>query len=476
MNALSAGSGGMTVLTPEGIEQIIKAAKTILLETGTRFLDGRSLDIMKTLGAKVDATGLVKIPADLVDRALASAPRPVTIYDREGREALVLGGRNIYFGSLTNGFQYLDPNTKQTVPLGKAHEAVMVRLTDALPNLDYAMNSGTLCDCGHPFPGAEALAIVAENTTKPIGFTTNDFDNCREAVAVAAALAGGEEALAAKPFVIHYAEPISPLVHSADSCRKVMFLAEKSVPLTYTPYIMMGGTGPMSFASALALAHAEMFAGLVLHQGVRPGAPFIMGAMPSYLEMRHSIGVMGAPELHLLVAASAEVARHLDLPFFGTAGCSDAATVDLQAAAEAAMSIMSSLLSPANLVHDLGLMGHGESTSPEMLVLCDELIGMLAPFRRGIDVSEKTLATEVINQVGPGGHFLTHRHTLANFRLLSFSRLMDRSRTFLGTTLGQRLKAETLRLIETHQPRPLSPEKAALLAAFREKWRRAERR
>jgi trimethylamine--corrinoid protein Co-methyltransferase len=347
----------------------------------------------------------------------------------------------------------------------------MVRLTDALPHIHYAMNSGTLCDCEHGYPGAEAFAIVYENTTKPIGFTTNDFDSCVEAVEMAATLAGGTEQLASRPFLVHYAEPISPLVHNADSCRKLMFLAEKSVPVTYTPYTMMGGTGPMDFAAALSMVTAEIMAGLVLHQAVRPGAPFIMGGMPSYLEMRHSIGVMGAPELHMLVAAEAEISNYLGFPFFGTAGCSDARTIDLQAASEGTMSIMSALMSKANLIHDLGLMGHGESTSPEMLVLSDELIGMLYPFRKGIEVNDKTLAHNVIAEVGPGGHFLTHKHTVSNFRMLSFSKLMDRSRTFMDGTLGKRLKRTTLELLENHQPKSLEETKGEIIAAFRARWR-----
>lgn len=461
----------MTLLTPEQIDQIIAAAKKILAEIGTKYLDDQALKYLKGLGLTPADDGLVMIPGDVIDRALASAPKGVMIYDRDGNPAMDLSAGHIYFGSLTNGFKYLDPATDQELPLGKKEEAAMVRLSDALPHIHYAMNSGTLCDCEHGYPGAEAFAVVYENTTKPIGFTTNDFDSCVEAVELAAALAGGPEALAAKPFLIHYAEPISPLVHNADSCRKLMFLAERSVPVTYTPYTMMGGTGPMDFAAALAMVTAEILAGLVLHQAVRLGAPFIMGGMPSYLEMRHSIGVMGAPELHMLVAAEAEISHYLGFPFFGTAGCSDARTVDLQAASEGTMSIMSALLSKANLIHDLGLMGHGESTSPEMLVLSDELIGMLHPFRRGIEVNEKTLARDVIAEVGPGGHFLTHKHTMSNFRKLSFSKLMDRTRTFMDSPFTERLKKTTLDLIEKHQPQPLEDHKAQIIAGFRQKWR-----
>ena len=470
MKDVSPGSGAMTLLTPDQIEQIIAAAKKILAEIGTKYLDDKAIKYLKDLGLAPADDGLVKITAPVIDRALASAPKGVMIYDRDGQPAMDLSAGHIYFGSLTNGFKYLDPAGGQELPLGRKEEAAMVRLSDALPHIHYAMNSGTLCDCEHGYPGAEAFAIVYENTTKPIGFTTNDFDSCVEAVELASALAGGPEALAAKPFLVHYAEPISPLVHNADSCRKLMFLAEKSVPVTYTPYTMMGGTGPMDFAAALSMVTAEILAGLVLHQAVNPGAPFIFGGMPSYLEMRHSIGVMGAPELHMLVAAEAEISHYLGFPFFGTAGCSDARTVDLQAAAEGTMSIMSALLSKANLIHDLGLMGHGESTSPEMLVLSDELIGMLHPFRRGIEVSEKTLAHQVIAEVGPGGHFLTHKHTMSNFRMLSFSKLLDRTRTFMDGTLGKRLKQTTLALLENHQSKPLEDEKAEIIAAFRAKW------
>ncbi|MDR2386157.1 MAG: trimethylamine methyltransferase family protein [Deltaproteobacteria bacterium] len=471
MSVRGRGFGGMSLLSTGDIELILGAAKKILSQTGCKFLDPDSVEILRGLGAKVEDSGRTFIWPEMVDQALSMAPKSIAVYDRVGKMAMELGGEEIYFGSLTNGFKYLDPMTDRAVTLNKEHERAMVRLTDALANIDYAMNSGTLGDCEHGYPGAEALAIVAENTTKPIGFTTNDFESCREAVALAEALVGGAEKLGERPFIIHYAEPISPLVHSLEACLKLKFFAQKAIPITYTPYVMMGGTGPMSFAAVLAQVFAEMLAGLVLHQAVRPGAPFIMGGMPAYLEMRHSIGVMGAPELHLLIAASAEVAKSLKLPFFGTAGCSDSPVLDLQAAAEVTMSLMSALLSPAHLIHDLGLMGHGESTSPATLVLCDELIGLLAPFRKGLVVNEKTLALEVIDQVGPGGHFLTHQHTLANFRLLTFSKLLDRTRTFLGTTLDERIRAKTTELLRTHKPEPLTQEQAVIMADFRAKWR-----
>jgi trimethylamine--corrinoid protein Co-methyltransferase len=160
---------------------------------------------------------------------------------------------------------------------------------------------------------------------------------------------------------------------------------------------------------------------------------------------------------------------------FGTAGCTDAKSVDQQAAIEAALSCYAAAVSGANLVHDIGLVDHADMVSPEMMVLCDEIIGMTRRACAGIEVGEDSLATDLIDRVGPGGNYLTEGHTLAHFREMWFPSLMDRTRVGASESQGrasfsERLNAKTRAILATHRPEPLPPDAQKELTMLVRRW------
>jgi trimethylamine--corrinoid protein Co-methyltransferase len=217
------------------------------------------------------------------------------------------------------------------------------------------------------------------------------------------------------------------LTHPLESTEKLAISAANRIPVVYMPYCMMGGTAPMSFAGALAQCNAEALGGLVIHQLVSEGAPFIYGAMPSIMDMQTTIGSYGAVEFHLLVAAASELVAHYGLPFYGTAGCTDAKTLDPQAVAETTMEIFSTLLSRANLIHDVGVSNHCNGVNPELVVLCDEIIEMLKHYTQGVPVDDDTLCLELIEKVGPTGAYLEEDHTFENFSRVFYSGIFTRA-------------------------------------------------
>jgi trimethylamine--corrinoid protein Co-methyltransferase len=190
----------------------------------------------------------------------------------------------------------------------------------------------------------------------------------------------------------------------------------------------------------------------------------IIGGVVSILDMATTILSYGAPEMTLLSAAMTNLAQYLKLPMFSTAGCSDAKTLDQQAAIESALSIAVAGLSGANLIHDVGYLESGLDGSFEMLVMSDEIISMVKRILRGVVVDAEHLALDAITRVGPGGHFLADEHTLTHFRT-EFWRpeLLDRSNwdTWVengSKTLGTRVHEKVLDLIENYQPAPMTPE------------------
>jgi trimethylamine--corrinoid protein Co-methyltransferase len=201
-----------------------------------------------------------------------------------------------------------------------------------------------------------------------------------------------------------------------ESTEKLFISATNKIPVVYMPYSMMGGTAPLSIAAALTQNNAEILAGVVITQAVNEGAPMIYGSMPTIFDMQTTIGSYGAPEFHKSIAAASELANYYNLPFYGTAGCSDAKTIDPQSVAEVQMELFSTILSKANLIHDVGVLDHCNSVAPAMVVLANEMIDQLSAYSKGVEVTEKTLAMDVIKAVGQGGHYLNEKHTLKNFR------------------------------------------------------------
>jgi trimethylamine--corrinoid protein Co-methyltransferase len=273
---------------------------------------------------------------------------------------------------------------------------------------------------------------------------------------------GGESALRANPIAIHYAEPISPLIHSPMGLRKLLFCADHHLPVVYVSGMSAGATTPATLAGGLALGSAECLSGLVIHQLASPGAPFIYGANVSVIDMGTMGYVYGGPEFPLTNAALADMARYYRLPVWGLAGASDAKCLDAQAGMEAMLSVLMAVLSRGNLVHDVGYIEQGLTSSMEMVTVVDEMVAMARMIFRGIPTDREHTAVDVIDEVGPGGQFLDSEHTARFFRTDHFlTRLLDRNpfdtwQRNGSKTLEDRANEKVREILATYQPAPLS--------------------
>jgi trimethylamine--corrinoid protein Co-methyltransferase len=311
-------------------------------------------------------------------------------------------------------------------------------------------------------------------TEKPLVFCCKDVNSVRDIYEMALLITGGENRFQQAPNIVHYSEPISPLLYYDPAVDKILFCAENGIPLINYPAPQGGSTAPATMAGEVVQGSAESLSGLVLTQLARPGAPFIYGAFATVMDMKTTVFSYGAPEMSLMVAAMAQMAQHYRLPFFGTAGCSDAKFPDAQAAAEAAFSCLSSALTGANLVHDSGWLDHGSVASPAYMVLVNEVLDMVNQYTAGILVNQETVALDLIDSVGPGGHFLHELHTLDHFRQVWYSKLFDRSihAQWLnrgGKHFEQRLQELTAEVMK-HEPVPLPAEVLTELEHMAQTW------
>ena len=451
----------MRMLSEAQCRTIHSASLEILRRTGVRVYHDAALELLRASDALISDDNLVRFPAGLVEWALDRAPSRIALCRRGSDEVVApLEGRKVHFGTGSDCLNYLDPRTGERRKFTAEDVVDCIRLVDALPELDFCMSMGIPADLETDNPYRWQFARMVEHTSKPIVFVCDDRADCEAIAAMAAAAAGGMDALRINPTLLLYSEPSTPLKHSETATGKLLYMAEQALPIVHSPAPMMGGTAPVTMAGGLALGNAEVLSSLVIHQLKNPGAPFVYGSGLHHLDMKTTISVYSAPEFELARVAVAEMGRFYDLPTWGYAGHSDSCVMDEQAAADATFSVFASLLAGSNLVHDVGYLEAGLTTSPEMIVFTAEMITMLRRFMSGVSLDAGALALDVIHAVGPGGEFLSTDHTMAHFREFWEPTLFNRKRVddwmeAGGKRLGDRLRERTLAIMDEHEPEPL---------------------
>ncbi len=441
------------------LERIHHASLEILDHTGVYLYDQEALDLLKKAGVKIVEGNKVFIHPGLVEWALSIAPRRVVLCDRHGRRALPLERNNVFFGPGSDCPYILDHRT------GERRSGVLqdivegIRICDASPNIDFLMSLFIASDIkDQDSADRYQMRAMLMNSVKPILFVTTQFAGCVDVVKMAEAVAGGEEDLRRNPICACYINVSGPLRHNADSLQKLLYLAGRGLPTTYSPVVLRGVNGPVTLAGAIALANAGELVGLVLAQLKREGAPVIHGGgYHDLFDMRTMVGVYESPEGR---NGRAELAHYYGLPVFGLAGDSDSKLPDEQAAAEAALSLLIESLYGVNLIHDVGYLESGKCNSLEQLVICDEIINYVKRFMQGVEVSQETLALDLIHQVGDQGDYLGSNHTRRHYREDWYPRLFDRAahetwKNAGGKSLRERANERVNFILEHHQPEPL---------------------
>lgn len=450
----------LSMLSPQNCLQLHEASCSILKQTGVRVFSEEGLDLFKTAGAQIDKD-LVKISPSLVEWALAAVPSSFKLHQRGSDEAaLIMDGTEVYFGTGSDTFRYLDPKTGDRRDYRLQDVADCIRLCDALPEIGFVMSVGVPRDVPAERYYRHQFATMLRSTTKPIVFVCDDLADIEAIGAMAAAAAGGMKKLSKYPSILHYSEPTTPLQHSQEATDKLLYCARHRIPVTHSPAPMMGGTAPITLAGAVALGNAEMLSSLVLHQLQQPGAPFLYGHGVHHLDMKEMISVYGAPEFQVARVMAGEMGRFYHMPVWGYSGHSDSKVPDGQAAVDLQFSVLVALMAKTNLNHDVGYLESGLTGSPEMMVLADEVISMNRRFMEGVRIDEESLALGPIADVGPGGEFLSHAHSMAHWREFWLPQVFDRQRLAPweeqgSKDLNARLREKTLAIMSSHQVSPL---------------------
>jgi trimethylamine--corrinoid protein Co-methyltransferase len=447
---------------------IHNAALEILQKTGFKMEHRVALEMLADAGSQVSNQDSVKIPPKMVEQALDSAPKQFALYDQKGNQAMLLANGNYFYGTGSDATFTLDLETGERRRSNLEDVGNFAKLADGLENIDFIMSMSNPADAPIEEIYVHAFAEMVKNTNKPVLFIADSGRDIARIHQMACLVAGGEKELEQKPFILNYSEAISPLHFPENVMEKLIFCAKKKIPICLPSGSNAGGGAPVTLAGAMALGIAENLVGLVVHQLAGKGSPFLFGPNVSTLDMKSSIVSYGGPEWSLTQAALADMRDELyGLPIWAYAGASDAKVMDAQAGAEAMFSIITAMLSRANIIHDVGFLEYGNTSSLEMVTMANELIAMSRFFTGGIDINQETLALETIERVvrgGPGSIFLMDDHTFEHFMQAQFlPKLLDRSRYDSweesgATDLYKHCNIEAKRILSEHQVEPKSNE------------------
>lgn len=464
------------VLCDHQIEKLYQATLACMERTGLNVLSPQARDLLAEAGANVDGAR-VRIPPHIIHRAVDAAPQSFQLWGRPVGDARKQDERYsievsspelgqsiadaVHFGPGPTCTYFVDPQTGERRRSRRGDPGLAALVCDALDNLDYVMGLALIDDVTPELSPVYEFADMVVNTAKPVMPWAYSVDNVADIHQIALALAGDEETLRQRPFLALFATFQSPLQHTREELDNVLWAAERGLPVVYLGGGTAGSTAPITGAGALVITLAGMLSGLAIMQLKSPGARVCVGAAPQPMDLRTARPTYGGPEMSLYTAALSDVCRYLRLPFMGTAGASEAKLVDQQAAVESAVQVLLSGLSGSTLVHDVGFLDCADIGSLEMLVMNDEIIAMTRRIVRGIEINDDTLMLDLIDKVGPGGHFLAERETAERCRQEIWTpTLMDRApwEAWVAAgagTMTDRIRTRLQSILRTHQAPPL---------------------
>ncbi|UCD29625.1 MAG: trimethylamine methyltransferase family protein [Planctomycetota bacterium] len=406
-------------LSESDVKKIADSSFEILGKSGVAVYSDSALRAFEAAGARVDAdTRIVRLPRSLVEDAIGSNPSSITLYSRNGEYDCVLEKNRVHYGTGGTAIYVLDPETHQRRPSTTEDIIWNARFVEVLENIHlFTINvfPNEIEDKNHI--DVNRFFHSLNNTAKHVMGGIYSMSGLQHVVRMAEMIAGGADALKAKPFVSFITLMISPFKIDDDYGEMTCYCAEKDLPIVVPTEPLCGTTSPITLAGNVLTHTAETLAGITLVQCVKRGAPGICGSVGSTTNLQTMDHLSGSIERAMINAAVSQMAQYFEIPLYSTGGTTDAKKVDIQAAYESAMSSLLVAMSGANYIHDIaGLMEFDLTVSYEKLVMDNEILGMCQRVLRGIEVNDDTLATELIIEKGPGQDYLAEEHTVRHMR------------------------------------------------------------
>jgi len=414
MNLPNLAQPKINLLSPDQIQFIHHRSLDILVSTGIRVDSDKARQLFNSTEGATLVADRVLISEELVDWAIDSAPPTIEIFNRLGEHVFRIGSSRTRFGIGTTNLFYQDPVTGAIDPFSREHMRISTRLGSALNQFDLISTIGILRDMPPSVADLYAVLEMTANTYKPLVLLASDEELFPKMLDLLVHLHGD---IKAKPFLIPYFNPITPLILNKGTSDKMTEAIKRGLPVIYSNYGMMGMSTPITPAGTLALLNAELLAGLVFSQLVKEGTAIILGSLPATFDMREMHDFY-SPGTILLNIACAEIMAHYNLPHAGTSGSGLGWDADLVAGGWLWLNHLTSLIGKTGMAPFVGG-NHGSKVfSPELVVYADDIIDQARSFSNGFQINDENIGLDEISNTGPGGDFLMSDLTLRKFRSL----------------------------------------------------------
>lgn len=458
-------------LSESDMKHIHETVMRIYEEVGIQICTERGFDLFKDRGAKVsEEKQVVYISPAMFEDLSDLAPSEIVLYGREEKNNIFVGGKRVHFGSGGTALNILDLKAGEKRPSTLQDVRDVSKLLDKLENVHFQVIPVYPNDLPVEKVDVNRFFAALQNTTKHVMGGPYTLEGTKNVISMGEILAGSAEKLRREPFLSLITCVMSPLKIDDTYGEFLMTVAEAGIPLAIPAEPIAGATSPVTIAGTVTNLCCETMGGILLAQLVNPGTPCLFGSVGTGADLRTMGYVSGSVEEGLINAASAQMAQFYGLPFYATAGQSDAKCVDTQAGWEGAITNLLVGMAGANFIHDaMGLLEFCMTASYEKYVIDNEIVGEVMRVLQGIEVNPKTLAFEVTRRVGPGGHFLSEDHTCENMRSEHFiPSVADRNdrETWIKTgrkDTFQRAHEIVLEILKTHSPQPLDPGKEEII-------------
>ncbi len=403
------------------LQRIHGATVRVLEHTGVRVLEPEAEKLLGSMGAEVEPSShVVRIPEALLKELVMRAPSHFKLYGRNEKHVMGFGEGNSYMSSMGTAVQVEDSDGT-TRPARLKDVEDFYRLVDALPHLDHA--SWVVWPRDVPDELVHIYEIIwgFRFTTKPLDGYNWGRQFSQDTIDLAAIAAGGVEELVKRPLLLGFTNPVSPLTLARESTEGLLVFARNMQPTTIPTECLAGGTAPSTLAGTLVQQNAEVLASIAVAQCARRGAPVFYGSVSTIMDMKTGNVALGAPEAGLISLGAAQLARYYGIPSRGTGGNTEALTANYQAGAETASTLLAAALAGFDFIYDAaGSLESSLTASVAKLILDHDVCGEVKRLVSGIDVSEDTLATQVIEAVGLKAGYLSHPHTINHYRTEHF--------------------------------------------------------
>jgi trimethylamine--corrinoid protein Co-methyltransferase len=460
------------VLTDEQLDAIHAQGLRLLAEVGTDVLQEDARKLLEQHGCRVDGDR-VYWDSDFVLEQVAKAPASFRLKARNPERSVVIGdGSPVY--TQVGGSPFVSDLDQGRRSGTIADHDRLVKVSHAADVLT-CMQSGTVEPMDLP-PTSRHLDVDISTirwSDKPYVAYGTSGPKTADAIELATIVHGGRAAIEAEPVLMVVVNPNSPLIWDTRMVETLVTAAEANQPIVVTPFLLAGGTAPVSLAGGLSLEVAETLSGVALAQTVRPGVGCLLGSFYTPLDMRTGSPAFGMPEAVLAILAGRQLADRYDLPYRGGGAFTSANSVDAQAASESVMSLWGTMLAGTDFVlHAAGWLEGGLTASLEKLALDVEILRIFERMRQGIPTDDEAMAYDAIAEAGPGGMFLASPHTMNHFRDWLYMSPLFRTTDFAaweqqGAPTGEReANAAWKRMLESYEDPGLDDGVRAELDAF----------